>query len=131
MNNITIEKTIDSPHIILNHEQGLIEIHGKSYTENTFSFYEPVIKWFKEYFNGNCQLKTTVSIKLIYFNSTTSQLLYTLLDIISESSCDLSTIDINWYYYADNEDSYEDYEDTVEEYPTLHIKPVAFNESEL
>lgn len=128
MNNIIMEKKIDSPRIVLNYAEGLIEIDGKSYTEDMYTFYSPVELWFKEYFNGSCQEKTTVNIKLIYFNSATSQILYNLFDIIANSSCNLDTITINWFYFEDNEDSYEDYEDMLEEFPKLKLNPVVFKE---
>ena len=52
MKNIHIEATKYTPEILLDPENCVIEIRGKSYPENTFEFYKPVIEWLEEFFEN-------------------------------------------------------------------------------
>ena len=124
MNNINIKKTDNSPNVILDYTNGLIELEGKSYPENTFDFYEPFIDWLKEYFDGNAKDITTINIKLTYFNSATTQILFDILDIIEEG--DKKELIFNWYYDSNNTDGLEDYEDFSNEFEALNIQAIAY-----
>ena len=122
MENIFIEEKENSPKVILDNVQNLIELDGKSYPENTFEFYEPILEWLKEYFIEDKQ--TIVNIKLTYFNSATTQILFDILDVIADS--ENKNVQINWYYDSTDEHGLDDYEDYSEEFSDLHIKAVAF-----
>ena len=124
MKNINIESSLDSPKVVLDYEQGLIELEGKSYPGDAFAFYEPITVWLKEYFSAESVKSTTFNIKLQYFNSATAQILYRTLDILKEGKCE--DLKINWYYQEDDEDSYEDFEDIAEEFTTLTITPISY-----
>jgi hypothetical protein len=122
LQSIYIEATENSPEVVLNYESKLIELSGKSYPENTFEFYEPILEWLRDYFSY--QTETTVNIKLTYFNSATTQILFDILDIMQES--DYSYLNISWYYDSKDEHGMEDYEDYSEEFPDLNITAVPF-----
>ena len=124
MKNQTIHKTDNTPEVILDYERGLIEFEGKSYPENTFNFYKPILLWMREYFSGKCQNSTTVNIKLTYFNSGTTQILFDILDTINEGT--YQNLVINWYHDEDNENGLEDYEDFSHEFKTLNIQTIAY-----
>lgn len=123
MNNIFIEQKSDTPEIIFNADEGLISFYGKSYPGNALEFYTPLIEWINSYFKEH-KNKTTVNIKLIYFNSATSQILYTILDIFN--AVKNHDIEINWYYNKENDDTYEDYQDIADEFESLTINAIAF-----
>jgi len=126
MENILLEETDNSPKVILNQEEALIEFEGKSYPENTFSFYRPITEWLKKYFKYCIQTdKTTViNFKFLYFNSATTQIIFEILDIIEESQSD--NLKIYWFYDKDNKNGFEDYEDYSEEFPSLNIEAVVY-----
>ncbi len=120
MRDLIIKQTDNSPEIILS--ETLIEFCGNSYPENTFSFYEPVLKWLQTNLpklNNNI----TINFKMEYFNSATTQILFDILDIICEHKQENMTI--NWYYKVDNENGLEDYEDYADEFPNLNIQAIA------
>ena len=125
MENIFIEKTANSPKVILDAEKGLIEFEGKSYPENTLKFFKPLIKWFEDYFNGNAQENTTVNIKFIYFNSATNQALFDIFDIIQDGT--YNELEINWFYSSDGIDGMDDFEDYSDEFQDLNIKAIAYS----
>ncbi|MCP4751892.1 MAG: DUF1987 domain-containing protein, partial [Proteobacteria bacterium] len=77
MDTISIEATNSTPSISADASAGTVEIRGKSYPENTFEFYRPVLDWLKTYLESvDAPLKVTFEI--LYFNSSTSQVFYDL-----------------------------------------------------
>lgn len=120
MNNLVIEETKYTPTIELNAEEGTIRITGKSYPENTFEFYEPVMQWIEEYFDGNAQEETKVNMEIIYFNSSSSKLFFDLFDLLEENNNNHCII-INWIYDEENESALEAGEDFQEDFEDLTI----------
>jgi len=123
MENLKIEATQYTPSILLDAEKGLIELVGKSYPENTFEFYKPVMKWLDEYFDGNAQDVTTVNMEIIYFNSSSSKLFFDFFDLLDEQKDD-HAIKINWIYDEENESAEEAGEDFIEDFEDLDIELV-------
>jgi len=119
MNLLKIEETKYTPKIILD-PSGTISISGKSYPENTFEFYQPMIDWIKEYFNNKPAPTTTINMEIIYFNSSSSKLFFDLFDILEENN-DRNNIIINWIYDEENESALEAGEDFIEDFENLNI----------
>jgi hypothetical protein len=126
MNDILLEKSQNSPKVIMNKSKGLIELEGKSYPENTFAFYRPITEWLKQYFKDYIDENkiTIINFKFLYFNSATTQIIFEILDIIEESK--VKNIKIYWFYDKENKNGLEDYEDYSEEFPMLNIKAVVY-----
>jgi hypothetical protein len=123
MEKLFIEETKYTPKIDMDQESGIISIEGKSYPENTFEFYEPVMKWLEDYFNGNAKKSTVVNLEIIYFNSSSSKLFFDLFDLLEENKDD-NEIEINWIYDQENESAQEAGEDFIEDFQTLKINLV-------
>lgn len=124
MENLTIEETKYTPKIDLNANDGTVSMVGKSYPENTFEFYEPVMKWVEEYFDGNAKDETTVNLEIIYFNSSSSKLFFDFFDLLEENNDD-HNITINWIYDEENESALEAGEDFQEDFEDLTINLVS------
>jgi len=126
MNDILLEKSENTPKVIMSHTKGLIEFEGKSYPENTFAFYRPLTEWLKHYCNNYSDKSsvTIVNFKFLYFNSATTQIIFEILDIFQDSN--LKNIKIYWFYDKENKNGLEDYEDYSEEFPTLNIEAKAY-----
>ncbi len=118
MENLKIEETKYTPSINLDAQKGLFELVGKSYPENTFEFYKPMMDWVEEYFESNAQEKTVVNLEIIYFNSSSSKLFFDFFDLIEEASED-NSIEINWIYDEENESALEAGEDFKEDFEEL------------
>ena len=121
MENLIIEETKYTPKIELN-TNGTISLVGKSYPENTFEFYAPIIEWIEKYFE-NAKEKTIVNLEIIYFNSSSSKLFFDLFDLLEEESSS-NTLEINWIYDEDNESALEAGEDFIEDFEDLKINLV-------
>lgn len=118
MKNLTIEQTKYTPEIKMDATEGIIEMIGKSYPENTFEFYKPVMDWMESYFEENAKDKTIINMEIIYFNSSSSKLFFDFFDLVEEASED-NTIEINWIYDEENESALEAGEDFKEDFESL------------
>jgi len=122
MENLNIEETKYTPKIELD-LNGTISMVGKSYPENTFEFYAPMMDWVKEYFETSAKDLTTVNLEITYFNSSSSKLFFDFFDLLEESSED-NKIKINWIYDEENESAEEAGEDFIEDFEDLDISLV-------
>lgn len=119
MNNLLIKETKYTPYINLDFEKKLIMIKGKSYPENTYDFYKPMLDWIEEFIEQKSSTEIVIDIDIIYFNSSSSKLFFDFFDIIEEAQADDFKIKINWYYDEDNEGALEDGEDFKEDFEDL------------
>jgi len=123
MENLKLEATKYTPEINLD-TAGTISLVGKSYPENTFEFYAPMMKWLEEYFETSAAETTVVNMEIIYFNSSSSKLFFDFFDLLEENS-DEHTIEINWIYDEENESAEEAGEDFIEDFEDLTINLVS------
>ncbi|MGB5964140.1 MAG: DUF1987 domain-containing protein [Sulfurimonadaceae bacterium] len=119
MKTLIIEESKYTPAIELNAEKNRLTIKGKSYPENTFDFYAPVISWLQDYFSLEDLPKTTVNMDIIYFNSSSSKLFFDLFDLLEEAQDDGKEITVNWYYDEENESAEEAGEDFKEDFEDM------------
>ncbi len=124
MEDMRLEMTKFTPEITLDAGAGEIEIRGKSYPENTFEFYEPVMKWVEAYFAKGPKEKTVVTMEIIYFNSSSSKLFFDFFDLLEEASEKGHAIEVNWVYDGENESALEAGEDFKEDFESLTINLV-------
>ena len=122
MTNLNIAETKYTPEITLD-TNGTISMVGKSYPENTFEFYAPMMAWTKEYFETAAADVTTVNLEITYFNSSSSKLFFDFFDLLEEASEDHDIV-INWIYDEENESAEEAGEDFIEDFEDLDIKLV-------
>ena len=123
MEKLHIPATKYTPEILLDPDKGLIEIKGKSYPENTFEFYKPLMEWVEEYFKCCAKDETTVNMEIVYFNSSSSKLFFDFFDLLDEYK-DKHKIVVNWIYDEENESAKEAGEDFIEDFEDLDIRLV-------
>ena len=123
MENLNIEETKYTPTISLD-VNGTISLVGKSYPENTFEFYAPMMDWLREYFETSPADVTTVNLEITYFNSSSSKLFFDFFDLLEENSDD-NDITINWIFDEDNESAEEAGEDFIEDFEDLDINLIS------
>jgi len=116
METIKIQGTEDTPKIILDAENEVMEISGRSLPEDVSSFYEPVINWLNEYAEKPNK-KTILNFKLTYFNTASSKLLLDILMKLEELHEKGHDVLVRWHYPEDDEDmeeAGEEYADIVD-----------------
>lgn len=104
MENLHINGEGFIPEIDFNAEEGVLNISGKSFHENTDEFFEPILKWTRDYVMETYQ-QTVVNFRMTYFNTTSSKAFLQLLRILEEYK---GEVEVNWYYPEDDDDMLED-----------------------
>ena len=125
MNNLIIEETKYTPSINFNVQKGVFQLKGKSYPENTFDFYKPMMDLVEEYFDGKEQERTVINMEIIYFNSSSSKLFFDFFDLVEEAHNNGKTIEINWIYDEENDSALEAGEDFQEDFENLKFNLIS------
>ncbi|PLX05557.1 MAG: nuclear pore complex subunit [Marinilabiliales bacterium] len=116
MQTIKISGTDDTPGVILDKENGLFQITGRSLPEDVAAFFEPILEWMAAYAEDPLE-KTIFDFKLSYFNTASSKLLLDVLLNLEEMVEEGHDVTVRWYYPEDDEDmeeAGEEYADIVE-----------------
>ena len=74
MKNFQLEASPKTPKLTFDYDQGTFEISGRSIPENSIEFYQPLLDWLTDY-TKKPQGQTALSIKLEYFNTSSSKCL--------------------------------------------------------
>lgn len=99
---LNLEGTADTPKIILDKENRIFEISGRSLPEDSAEFYKPVIEWITRY-GQQPHPVTEFVFKLEYFNTSSSKLILDILSALEE----IEGMKIRWCYPEDDEDMEE------------------------
>ncbi|MBA7533086.1 hypothetical protein ES705_25321 [subsurface metagenome] len=103
MEALDIRATNDTPKVLLDPENDIFEISGRSLPEDVVSFYQAVIDWLEEYKDSTNEI-TEFVFKYIYFNTATSKLIQDILIKLEEISEDGHEVQVVWFYEEDDED---------------------------
>jgi hypothetical protein len=103
MQAIKIKGSDDTPNVILDKENGIFEISGRSLPEDVAAFYEPILDWLEEYSEDPLG-KTVFNFKLEYFNTASSKLLLDVLLKLEDMYDDGKDILVRWHFPDDDED---------------------------
>ncbi|MBE9467180.1 MAG: DUF1987 domain-containing protein [Bacteroidetes bacterium] len=113
---IKIIGTDDTPNVILDANNNIFEISGRSLPEDVASFYEPILDWFDDYAEETNK-KTIFDFKLVYFNTASSKLILDILLKLEEMYEAGKDVLVRWHFPDDDEDmeeAGEEYADIVE-----------------
>ncbi len=94
---------------------GICEISGESYLEESFEFYDTLIKWIDKYFDEGAK-SIQLSFKLTYFNTSSSRAILDLLTSLKKLQDAGKDVTVNWYYPdPDNDEMRMEAEDYIDE----------------
>lgn len=119
---MNIEATQYTPAIAMN-TSGEMSLIGKSYPENTFDFYKPILQWLKDFLSNEDNSELNATFEITYFNSSSSKIFFDIFDLFDEFS-DNVTVNVVWRYEEENEFALEAGEDFIEDFPDMNIKLV-------
>jgi len=104
---LIIEKTQSTPYIYFDKTTNVLIIKGESFPENSAKFYAPVLEWLKEYIITLDNEKVTMQFEIVYFNSSTSKVFMTILDMLQSAVENGKDISVLWLCDAENETAIE------------------------
>jgi hypothetical protein len=97
------DKKEDTPQTILDAQQGVFELAGRSLPEDATTFYDPIVTWLASYAQTPNPASEFI-FKFEYYNTATSRTLIRLFDEIAK----IPNATVVWYYDpADAEDEGE------------------------
>jgi len=121
MTNLSLGPTQYTPEVILK-TSGEISIKGKSYPENSFEFYQPIMHWLKTYLASEKENnKLVATFEIDYFNSSRSSVFYDIFDLFDQYHETMNIV-IHWQYKTGNESLQEAGEDFCEDFANLNIQ---------
>ena len=127
MENLNIKINPDQifyPAIDFNYETGVCEMSGESFMEESYRFYEPLLKWLDSYISEKGPI--IFNIKLTYFNTSSSRFLLEILLKLKNYQMDNGDIIVNWYYKKQDSDMLSEIKDFADE-TALQINVLFFD----
>ncbi len=127
MKNLLIDGTKYTPEINFDTNTNILNVSGKSYPENTFEYYKPIINWIEEYLQVVEDSLVLFNLDLEYLNSSSLKAYFDIFDILEAAHDKGTKIEINWIFDEDNDIAEETGEDFIADFDTLAIKLVIKN----
>ncbi|MDI3527302.1 MAG: hypothetical protein PWR03_1485 [Tenuifilum sp.] len=93
---ILVEKTQDCPYINFS-EEGILEIEGRSITEDPFTFWQPILEWVESYCT-NPAPNTQLIVFLEYSNSSSNKYLSEIFRKLEEVNGKKTKVSVKWHY---------------------------------
>ncbi len=103
MENLVREATAKTPEVKFDATNGVLEIKGTSIPENSIQFYQPLDEWVAEYIKSPVP-KINITIRLQYFNSSTSMWLVHLLMKFKDVYARDKNVTIHWHYEKNDDE---------------------------
>ncbi len=119
MKSISISSTKITPEVDFNADTGVLTVKGRSLPEQAYGLYKPIIEWLDNYVEAP-KSKTVFNINLEYFNSSSNKYILLMLKKLDNLFLGGNSVEVNWFYDEDDEDSYE----TVSEYKEVLNLPI-------
>jgi len=103
-----------TPNVYFSAGTGICEISGESYLEESFEFYDKLIRWVEEYLQTHDRI--IVNFKLTYFNTSSSRAILDLLKVLKRFKDEDKDVTVNWFYPdPDDDEMLMEAEDYIDE----------------
>lgn len=106
MDPLYIEATDETPQVQLDAKKNLFRFVGRSFVQNSVLFYDPILRWFVNYFKSP-NSTTNIEFKFDYINSSSQKRIIEIILNIQQLNPNNKQVKVLWYYKADDEDMLE------------------------
>ncbi len=110
-NRVIIDPTSVTPYVVIDPEEHLFEIKGRSSPEVSINFYTPIYEYLEGYQVSDSAGDFTANFALEYFNTSSTKCLLGVLKRLASIQKKGKKVVVNWYYEEDDEDVLEIGED--------------------
>lgn len=131
MEPLLIEKTFQTPHVLLDADKNIFEIKGNSFPNNALRFYLPILDWFTRYFLSE-KKEIRLHVHINYQNSSSKKMFSEIMKMLDDFYKEGKLIQLDWDYATDDEDLLHSGLNIQQEvsFPVnLHAKPPEDNPS--
>jgi hypothetical protein len=109
MQMLDMKGTPETPAVMLDPQNGVIEISGRALAEDAGKFFKPVMEWINEYAQSP-RTSTSLNFKLEYANPAASKAFLDMIGLIEK----LPGARVHWYFHDEDEDMEETGEELAE-----------------
>jgi hypothetical protein len=122
MENLYIAPTPSSPEVDFKFDQHLLSLRGESYPENAAAFYGDIIKQLRAYL-ASCTPSTTITvhIALAYFNSSSTKMLFNMIEALHAAAKTNKRVCLNWYHDEDDDTILEFGQELSDDFPAIQF----------
>lgn len=111
--------TNSTPSIIIDEKKGYMKLEGVSFHEDISEIFREAVEWLEKYIVSDFS-SFIFDCKLKYFNSTTSKILFSILDKLNKAA-DGKEITVNWHVNQADDLMVELCDDIKDEYKKLKV----------
>ncbi|MCU7372684.1 DUF1987 domain-containing protein [Paucibacter sp. O1-1] len=119
-NTLYIAASPSSPEVDFRFDEGVLSLRGESYPENAAAFYGDIIRQLRAYL-GSCKQRTiTVNIALAYFNSSSTKMLFNIIEALAEAvEAGGNRVTLHWFHDAEDDTIHEFGQELVDDFPAI------------
>ncbi|GAA6118789.1 DUF1987 domain-containing protein [Acidovorax sp. FG27] len=121
MDNLYIAPTPSSPEVDFQFDTHALSLRGESYPENAAAFYGGILSQLKIYLAAQSGRRIEVSIALAYFNSSSTKMLFNLIEALSDAAAQGNEVAVRWYHDEEDDTILEFGQELSEDFPALHF----------
>lgn len=125
MQDIFIDATATSPEVDFRFSSHQLSLKGESYPENAAAFYGPLLEALKTYLTTEKPTNIDVIVALLYFNSSSTKVLFSLFEQLNEAAENGTRVNLFWQHDEDDDTILEFGDDLHEDFPALQYRSVA------
>lgn len=110
MTDFVFNPKLNYPFVLTDGNEGKILISGVSIPDDPKSFFMPLKAWIDDYLTYQSD-SLVINFEMFFYNRTTSNYFFKLLHSLKDYNEKGKKIEVNWYYYPNDDDVREDGED--------------------
>ena len=121
MENLYIPATASEPEVDFRFDTHSLTLKGESFPENAAAFYVPVIAAVESYLAGRSDTTIQVNVTLAYFNSSSTKMLFNLIEALNEAAQAGRQVDLHWYHDEEDDTLFEFGQELRDDFPALRF----------
>lgn len=119
MDNLYIAPTPSSPEVDFRFDKHILSLRGESYPENAAAFYGDVIARLQAYLGERSGARIEMNIALAYFNSSSTKMLFNLIEALNDAVQAGNTVVLNWYHDEEDDTILEFGQELRDDFPSI------------
>ncbi|RZJ60140.1 MAG: DUF1987 domain-containing protein [Acidovorax sp.] len=121
MENLYIAPTPSSPEVDFKFDARTLSLRGESYPENAAAFYGDIIARLSEFLSTQREATLNVNVALAYFNSSSTKMLFNLIEALSNAAEAGNRVVLNWYHDEEDDTILEFGQELSEDFPAIEF----------
>lgn len=102
MTDLSLPATGSSPQVQTRAVEGILEMRGDSYPENSFDFFSPIFAWV-QCFLAEAGAPLKLELHLLYLNTSSVKAMMDIFDLLEDGHDHGKPVEVNWYYDTAND----------------------------